>query len=399
VQERRGSLKVWNLGLVIASFALSIFGTFEVRSGLITSVHSFAYSSIGPWFLGFLAVILLASIALFIYRLPRLRPEHEFDSVISREGSFLANNLLLTGIAFATFWGTVFPVISQVVRGQTMTVGRPFYQQVNGPLFLALIFVMGVGPLLAWRRASRASIWRNVRWPALAAAVSALLLPLFGVRGLWPNIAFAVCVFAAGTIVYEVWRGMRVRHGHGEPYPRALVMLVNRHRQRYGGYLVHLGLVLLAVGVIGSQFFQVQRDGQLRVGQRLDVGGYTLTYRGITDTARDGIEVVRTRFTVSRGSQQLGDIYPGHRLYPGFPNQPTSMISITKDGLNDLYVFLAGYDGTTSVTIHVFLNPLVSFIWLGGLLMIAGGILCWWPQRPRAMKLAEPRPARVEVTV
>ncbi len=220
VQERRGALKVWNLCLVIASFALSIFGTFEVRSGIITSVHSFAYSNIGPWFLGFLAVILVAAIGLFLYRLPRLRPEQEFDSVLSREGSFLGNNLLLTGIAFATFWGTVFPIVSQVVRGQTMTVGTAFYQQVNGPLFLALILLMGIGPLLAWRRASLASVTRHLRWPALAAAIAALVLPLLGVRGIWPNVGYAICVFAASTIVYEVWRGVRVRHGHGEAYPR-----------------------------------------------------------------------------------------------------------------------------------------------------------------------------------
>ena len=156
MQERRGTLKVWNLSLILLTFLLAIFGTFEVRSGIIQSVHSFAYSDIGPYFLGFLAVALVVSIGLFVYRLPRLRPEHEFDSVVSREGSFLANNLLLTGIAFATFWGTIFPILSSVVRGQTMTVGTAFYQQVDGPLFLALIFVMGVGPLLAWRHASRA---------------------------------------------------------------------------------------------------------------------------------------------------------------------------------------------------------------------------------------------------
>ncbi|HLJ82478.1 MAG TPA: cytochrome c biogenesis protein CcsA, partial [Ktedonobacterales bacterium] len=254
VQERRGTLKVWNLSLILATFLLSIFGTFEVRSGVISSVHSFAYSNIGPFFLGFFALALIVSIALFVYRLPRLRPEREFDSFVSREGSFLVNNFLLTGIAFATFWGTVFPIISQVVRNQTMTVGRPFYQSVNGPIFLALIFMMGVGPLLAWRRASWTSIWRNFRWPALAGALCAVILPLLGVVNVMANVGFAVCAFVAATILYEIWRGVRVRHGHGEAYPRAFWMLVSRHRQRYGGYLVHLGLVVLAVGVIGSAF-------------------------------------------------------------------------------------------------------------------------------------------------
>ncbi|HEX8729140.1 MAG TPA: cytochrome c biogenesis protein CcsA, partial [Ktedonobacterales bacterium] len=158
VQERRGTLKVWNLTLIIATFALSVFGTFEVRSGIISSVHSFAYSSVGPFFLGFLVITLAVSFGLFFYRLPQLKPEAEFDSVISREGSFLINNLLLAGVAFATFWGTIFPIISADLRGQTMTVGTAFYQRVNGPLFIALIFMMGVGPLLAWRRASASSL-------------------------------------------------------------------------------------------------------------------------------------------------------------------------------------------------------------------------------------------------
>ena len=402
VQERRGTLKVWNLSLVLATFLLSIFGTFEVRSGIISSVHSFAYSEIGPYFLGFFAFALLVSIALFVFRLPRLRPEHELDSFVSREGSFLVNNFLLTGIAFATFWGTVFPIISQVVRNQTMTVGRPFYQAVNGPLFLALIFMMGVGPLLAWRRASWASIWRNFRWPALAGALCAVVLPLLGLLSIWANVGFAVCAFVAATIGYEVWRGVRVRHGHGESFPRAFWMLVSRHRQRYGGYLVHLGLVILAVGVIGSTFFQIERDAQLSRGQSLAVGGYAVTYVGISDTVSHGIENITAHFVVSQNGHKLDDIYPGQRIFPGFENQPTSKISITTYALRDIYVFLAAYDGTgaTSTTIRVFVNPLVSLVWLGGMLMLLGGVFCWWPERQRVSRLIESAKAEpVEVAV
>ncbi len=400
VQERRGNLKVWNLGLIIATFLLSLFGTFEVRSGIISSVHSFSYSAIGPYFLAFLAVMVAGSLALFVYRLPRLRPEHELTTILSREGSFLINNLLLTGIAFATFWGTIFPIISSVVRNQTMTVGRSFYQQVNGPLFLLLLFTMGIGPLLAWRRASWQSIWRNFRWPAVAAAICALILPVLGVTNVWANVAFAVCLFSAGTIAYELWRGVRVRHGHGEPYPRALVMLVGRHRQRYGGYLVHLGLVVLAVGVIGSQFFQSNADAQLNVGQSVSLQGYTLTYEGISDSVQNSVEVIRTHFLVSRGGQKIGDVYPGQRVFPGFENQPASIVSITTYGANDLYVFLAGFNGTSSATIQVFFNPLVPLVWLGGILMLLGGIACWWPERRVTAPLRERVAAsRVEVAV
>src|SRR5712692_8961347 len=218
VQERRGMLKVWNLGLVIASFALSIFGTFEVRSGIISSVHSFAYSAVGPYFLAFLALIIVFSIGLFVFRQPKLRPEQEFDSVISREGIFLLNNLLLIGVAFATFWGTIFPLISAALRQQTMTVGPPFYNQVNGPILIVLIIAMGVGPLLAWRRTSTRALWRNLAVPAIAAAACAIILPTVCIYNIWANIGFAVCSFTAGAIVYEFWRGMRVRHMHAESY-------------------------------------------------------------------------------------------------------------------------------------------------------------------------------------
>jgi cytochrome c-type biogenesis protein CcmF len=388
VQERRGTLKVWNLSLILLTFLLAIFGTFEVRSGIIQSVHSFSYSDIGPFFLGFLAVVLAVSNPLFVYRLPRLRPEREFDSVVSREGSFLANNLLLTGIAFATFWGTIFPILSSVVRGQTMTVGTAFYQQVDGPLFLALILVMGVGPLLAWRRASRESIVRNFRWPALVAALVAV--PIVGMRSLWAVAGFAICAFAAATILFEVARGTSVRHSHGESYPRALGMLVSRHRQRYGGYLVHLGLVLLAVGVIGSQFFQSQTDGLVPRGRSLSINGYSLTYQGVTDVTINGVETIKTHFMVSHDGTFIEDIYPGEQIFPGFEDQPTSIVSITSHGLTDLYVFLAGFDGTSSATIRVFVNPLVPLVWFGGLLMLLGGILCWWPlRRPQPRRLSE----------
>ena len=385
VQERRGMLKVWNLGLVFASFALSIFGTFEVRSGIISSVHSFAYSAAGPYFLTFLAIIVLFSIVLFLYRLPRLRPEQEFDSVISREGAFLFNNLLLVGIAFATFWGTIFPLLSQAVRRQTMTVGPPFYDHVNGPLFVLLLLAMGVGPLLAWRRTSSRVLWRNLIVPASAAAACAIILPLAGISDVWANVAFAACSFTAGAIIYEFWRGMRVRHSHGESYFLAFNMLIARYRRRYGGYLVHFGLVLLAVGVIGSNFFQVERDAVLKPGQTLNVAGYQLTFLGNIAYASPGMDAVNAQLQIWQDGRLLRYIYPGRQFYQNFENQPTSQISITTFGLTDVYVFLADWQGATSATIRVFINPLTPLVWLGGLLMLVGGITCWWPERRRLL--------------
>ena len=381
VQERRGMLKVWNLGLVIASFALAIFGTFEVRSGLISSVHSFAYSAIGGFFLAFLCIVIVFSIGLFIYRLPKLRPEQEFDSVISREGSFLLNNLLLVGITFATLWGTLFPLISQALSQQTQTVGPPFYNSVDGPLFIALLLAMGIGPLLAWRRTSTRTLWRNLGIPAFAAAICAAILPLAGIRDIWPNIAFAVCSFTAAAILYEIWRGVRVRHRHGEPYPLAIYMLIQRYRQRYGGYIVHLGLVMLAVGVIGSHFFQLQTDATLKPGQEINIAGYKLVYFGNIEEKYPNVQVVTAQVQVWSGGQLQEYIYPGRQFYANFDNQPASLIPITTFGLTDLYVFLDNWNGPAQATIRVFINPLVSLVWYGALLMLLGGIICWWPEK------------------
>ncbi len=381
VQERRGMLRAWNLSLVMLSFALAIFGTFEVRSGLISSVHSFAYSAIGGYFLAFLAIVIVFSIALFLFRLPKLRPEQEFDSVLSREGSFLLNNLLLVGVTFATLWGTLFPLISQAIRSQTLTVGPPFYEQVNGPILLVLILAMGIGPLLAWRRTSTRSLWRNLGVPALAAALCAAILPLAGIRDIWANVAFAVCAFTAGAILYEIWRGVRVRHRHGEVYPIALYMLINRYRQRYGGYIVHLGFVLLAVGVIGSHFFQSQQDAVLKPGQQISLAGYQLVYFGNVDLKYPDVEIITAQLQVWHDGQLQQYIYPGREFYPNFGNQPASIISITTHNLTDLYVFLADWNGPSQATIRVFVNPLVPLVWLGGLLMLLGGITCWWPER------------------
>lgn len=397
VQERRGMLKVWNLVLVMASFTLSIFGTFEVRSGIISSVHSFAYSAIGSYFLAFLIVVIVASTVLFLYRLPRLKPEQEFDSVVSREGVFLLNNLLLVGITFATLWGTIFPLISVALRKQTMTVGPPFYENVNGPLFVLLLLAMGVGPLLAWRRTSLRPLWRNLSVPAVLAALCAIILPLVGVMDVAANIGFSVCTFTAGAILYELWRGMRVRHAHGEPYGVALYMLFNRYRQRYGGYLVHLGLALLAVGVIGSHFFQTQKDVVLKSGQEITMAGNRLVFFGNIDDKEPDKEIIASQIQIWRNNQLQQYIYPGRTFYHSFQDQPASQISITSVGLNDFYVVLENFQGPDEATIHIYVNPLTSLVWYGGLLMLLGGVICWWPERRKVFvtqRVARPAPAK-----
>ncbi|HEX4207895.1 MAG TPA: heme lyase CcmF/NrfE family subunit [Ktedonobacteraceae bacterium] len=381
VQERRGMLKVWNLGLVVASFALSIFGTFEVRSGVISSVHSFAYSDIGAYYFVFFIIILVFSLGLFTFRLPKLHAEQEFDSLVSREGVFLINNLLLVGMAFATLWGTLFPLISAALRRQTMTVGPPFYDQVISPLFAVLVLAMGVGPLLAWRRTSPNALWRNLSVPAVIAAVCALILPLVGITQLLPNIGLDFCAFTAGAILYELWRGMRVRHSHGESYPVALYMLFQRYRQRYGGYLVHLGLVLLAIGLIGSSFYQMQKDAVLKPGQETSIAGYRFVYFGNIDSKQPGQETVTAQLQLWQNGHLLQYIYPAHVTYTNFGNQPATQISITTHGATDLYVVLTDFSGASQASIRIYVNPLVPLIWWGGMLMLLGGVICWWPAR------------------
>jgi len=403
VQERRGMLKVWNLCLVIASFALSIFGTFEVRSGVISSVHSFAYSDIGGYFLVFLVIVIAFSSGVFLFRLPKLRPEQEFDSVVSREGVFLLNNLLLVGIAFATLWGTIFPLISAAFRGQAITVGPPFYTQVISPLLIVLMLAMGIGPLLAWRRTSTRALWRNLCVPAVGAALCAIVLPLAGVTDVTANIGFAICAFTAGTIIYELWRGVRVRHKHGENYIFALYMLFERYRQRYGGYLVHLGMVLLVVGIIGSHFFQLQQDSVLKSGQEMSIAGYRFVYFGNIDMNQSDSETVVSQVQIWHDGQLQRYIYPGRTMYHNFGNQPASLISITTFGLTDLYVYLDDWSGNTQATIRVFVNPLVPLVWFGAVVMLLGGVICWWPRRvaatatrPAPVALEPPKPASLE---
>ncbi|MGH2510785.1 MAG: cytochrome c-type biogenesis CcmF C-terminal domain-containing protein, partial [Ktedonobacteraceae bacterium] len=349
-----------------------------------SSVHSFAYSAVGGYFLAFLCLIILFSLGLFLFRLPKLRPDQEFDSLISREGSFLLNNFLLVGITFATLWGTLFPLISQAFGHQSETVGAPFYDQVNGPLFAALILAMGIGPLLAWRRTAAHTLWHNLLPPACVAGACALILPLVGIREIAPNIGFAVCSFTAMAILYELWRGIRVRHSHGEPYPIALVRLIQRYRRRYGGYIVHLGLIALAMGIIGSFAFQQERDASLTPGQSITIGDYKLVYFGNTDTVTtDNVEFITAQLQVWQNGQLQRYIYPARQFYPHFQNEPASQISITTENLTDLYVFLADWQGAGQASIRVFLNPLVPLIWSGGLLMLFGGIICWWPERRR----------------
>lgn len=386
VQERRGMLKVWNLSLVMLSFALSIFGTFVVRSGVLSSVHAFALSSIGPFFFVFLGLIVIVSAGLIYFRLPNLQTEGQFDSVVSRESGFLVNNLLIIGVTAATFWGSIFPLISEVFRGEKITVGPPFYQQVNGPLLLALLVLMGIGPLLAWRRSTLSTLYRNLRWPVLFGLVIGAVLFLLGVRNLSAALGYGAVAFVAGTIWREFYQGTRVRARNAdESWPVALGGLISRNQRRYGGYFVHIAMLLIAIGVIGSSFFQQQTSATLRKGQSVTIGSYTLTNKGVYQASQPGVRILYSDLDVRRGGRDLGSLYPTKKIYRNWDNQPVTGVAVRSvlPSMDDVYVIISDISNSGVPTYRVFINPSVSFIWYGAIFLLFGVALAAWPRGSR----------------
>jgi len=393
VQQRRGMLKVWNMGLIIATFCLAVQGTFIVRSGVISSVHSFAQSAIGPYFFAFLAIVVIGSVTALVARLPLLRDEGRFDGLVSRESGFLLNNVLLISVAFATYWGTVFPVLSEAVRGVKATVGAPFYQQVNGPLLLGLLVLMGVGPLLPWRRASRVTFTRSFVVPLAAAGILSTALVIVGLRTPAAVVALGAAMFAAATVGWEYWRGARARiRSTGEAAPIALARLVARARPRYGGYLVHLGVALVAVGVVSSQFYQQSREATLPVGASIAIGRYELTHLGLTEQRGSGSRTVSAQLALSEDGGPSHRVAPARVFYESFNDQPATNIVIETRRLEDLYLVLTGWGDDGTISLVAYINPMVSLIWFGGVALLLGAIIALWPERapvPQAVPARE----------
>lgn len=380
VQERRGMLKVWNLALIIVTFNLSIFGTFIVRSGILSSVHSFAQSDLGPYFFSFLAFSLVFSLGWLFYRMPELRGEHEFESALSREASFLLNNLILLGIVFATFWGSIFPLVTEAVRGIKLTVGPPFFQRVDGPLFLVLVALMGIGPLLPWRHASIRTLQRNFAIPVGVAFVATVLLIVIGVRLLPADVALFLCTFVVATTLQEFVWGIRVRVHAGQNPVFALINLIQSNRRRYGGYVVHLGIILIAIAITGSQFYQIEKNTSLRPGQTVEVGRYALTMQGIHEAAFPGYRQVWVNLTVRQNGHPFGTIRPAKQFHVNFETEPDSIVALLSTPLDDLYVVLAGWQANGSASFFIFVNPMVMWLWVGGVVFLIGGLITLWPE-------------------
>ena len=385
VVERRGKLKLWTLSLVFATYLLAIFGTFIVRSGILSSVHNFAESDVGGLFLGYFAVAMTLPVALLIWRLPRIRDEEGFESVVSRETGFLFNNLLFVSIAFATFWGTVYPMVSEALGNQRLTVGAPFYEKVNGPLFLLLVLLMGVGPLLAWRKTTGQAMWRNLRIPAAVGVVVAIILfPLL--RDVITPIAFGACSFVLTTIAQEYVRGIRTRRRNtDEALPAAVAGLISRDRRRYGGYLVHVAVVVLAVGLIGSTAFQSATEVNLLRGESVTIDDYRITYAGTASFDEPGRQVFGSQLLIEENGKPVGELLPVTQIFQNFETQPTNRVAVRSTWRHDLYIFQAGFDDE-SATFSIFINPLMSLVWVGSSMIFLALTITAWPGRAPARR-------------
>jgi cytochrome c-type biogenesis protein CcmF len=389
IQERKDMLKVWNLALVGLAFSLTLFGTFITRSGVISSVHSFTQSGLGPYFLTFLILVVICYTTLLLSRVSMLRAPAELESYLSREAAFLFNNLVLVGIAFAIFWGTIFPVLSEAVRGVKITVGPPFFNKVNAPLGLALIFLMGVGPLIAWRRATRKNLVQSFLAPSILGAMTGLIVFLAGIHQWYALAGFSLAAFALGTVLMEFERGTAARRRMvKEPPVTALANLVSKNNRRYGGYIVHIGVAVAFAGIVASSFFKQEVKRSVKPGESFSVGSYQLRYVKLSASDTPHLESLIAEVEVLKNGRVLRVLEPAKLFYKK-PQQPATKVAIRATLFSDLYVVLAGMDENTQmVTFDVFLTPLVSWLWLGGFIMALGTAVVMWPNAREREALA-----------
>ena len=387
IQEKKDMLRVWNMVLIIITFTLCIFGTFLTRSGVMSSVHSFTASSLGPIFLTFVFFILVASFGLMYTRLNDLRSPRKMESFTSRESGFLFNNMVFVVLCFSVFWGTLFPVISEAVRGTKITVGPPFFNQINIPIGLILLALTGIGPLLAWRKTGRKSLIRNFTFPILTGLITMIILLILGYTG---NvvISFSLCAFVTATVLTEFVRGIRARtNKFNESIFTALIRMVSKNRSRYGGYVVHLGIVFMFIGFTGHAFDK-EKEFSLKVGEKNHVAGYEFELTQLSESERLNhyAWISDLRVTNSEG-EFVTNLHPEKRIY--FHNnpdinrrQPHSELDIYTTMNKDIYSIFSAVDNENGVAfIKIMVNPLVRWVWVGGYILVFGTVVAMWPRK------------------
>jgi cytochrome c-type biogenesis protein CcmF len=386
IQEKRGMLKVWNMVLVSLAFLLSIFGTFLTRSGVVNSIHSFSQSSIGGWFLGFIVVCTVFAVGLIYFRLPLLRARTKLESLVSREATFLYNNLLLVALCLTILWGVMYPLLTQAVRGETRSVSKPYYDFFLHTFGLPLILLMGIGPLVAWRRASLRALGKTFLIPLTASLVTGGILLGLGFDSSWPGLlAYTFSAFVAASIALEFVRGTRATG--------SLFRLIGKNRRRYGGYIVHAAILLLAIGIAGSSAYQTVREQALKPGQSMELAGYTLRYDTLqTRKAANAVET-RAVIDVTRGNSKITTLDPGKNDYPVTPLGPqvSNEVSIYHDprNLGDLFLIADQVDKNGTLYLKALVKPLVNLIWAAGFLFLFGSLVALWPDAVEQRRLAE----------
>ena len=394
MQEKKGMMKVWNIVLVSCTFFLCIFGTFLTRSGIVNSVHAFAQSSIGRYFVVFLAIGIAGTVYLILNRLDFLKSESQLESVLSRESSFLFNNLILLASCFAVLWGTLFPVISEAFTGEKISVDAPFFNGVEVPIALGLMLLTGVGPLIAWRRSSVESLQRAFMWPLAAGIAVAAALAGFGMRNPYALISFLLCTFVTVTVLIEFIKGAgAIRAKSGTNLISSMVELTHRNTRRYGGYLVHMGIVLIFIGITGKAFNK-DKTVEVAPGETIQLGHYQLHVEGFHSGQTPVYLWESMQVDVSKDGQSLGTLEPERRLYTA-SKQPTSDVAIRRRLNEDLYINFAGA-GSDELkgVVQAYIFPLVSWLWIGYWVVLSGTLICLIPSKSR---LIYPRTEVVEI--
>ncbi|MED5580404.1 MAG: heme lyase CcmF/NrfE family subunit [Nitrospinota bacterium] len=381
IQEKRGMLKVWNVVLIILTYLLTIFGTFVTRSGILSSVHAFANSNFGWVFLVYLLFALFISFLLVFFRLSKLKSEHELESFFSREAGFLLNNVVFVSITFAIFWGTMFPVVSELVEGIKVTVGPPFFDQVNVPMGMFLLLLLGAGPLMAWRITSVSQMKKSFLVPIIVGLLGVFVLVLFEIHHLFAVMAFSLSVFSISAIFLEFYKGSKlIKERLSLNYMSCFWLLTMNNKRRFGGYIVHLGMAILFVGVAASSAYQVTEEVRLRPGESFHVGSVRMRYEGFKQEISDSYRAVRAKLSVFNMGHLIGTVFPERRIY-FTPPQPTTEAGIGRGFLFDIYAVFSDVDSRGAASFKFMVNPLLNWIWFGGIVFSLGSIICFLPDR------------------